>query len=97
MQLKLRRTLWGFQWDCDVCPASEPSDGSFCADSGDRCFYGDTKCRCDDNSWSCATCPATEPNDGAKCSPEYIHCGYASGYCVCDPGNGNQDDTWDCN
>jgi hypothetical protein len=45
----------GDTWECTVCPATEPADGSDCdSDMNDECEYGMVTCDCGgDDTWDC--------------------------------------------
>jgi hypothetical protein len=77
------------EWDCDTCPAQEPTGGDPCMTGGGttRCFYGATTCACPGGggttTWSCNTCPAQEPMDNDACTEIGIHCVYPTQSCSC--------------
>ncbi|HEX6239679.1 MAG TPA: hypothetical protein VFZ61_02250 [Polyangiales bacterium] len=93
-------------WECSstgggggamqMCPASEPAQGSACTPARGDCDYGTRMCDCLNSSstWSCfdpADCPASAPAEQAACDTVGMECEYDQGLdCECTSAG------WDC-
>jgi hypothetical protein len=91
-------------WQCrggggmmQVCPASEPTNGTACTNGRGDCPFGARVCDCNNDMWACwdpADCPTLPPADGSACDLVGMECPYDmggnNGDCDC------EDTGWDC-
>jgi hypothetical protein len=84
----------GMRWECQTCPATQPTTGSMCqggggagfGGAGGLCTYGSTECSCNGGMWSCGGCPATEPANASMCTVAGLSCDFDAGTCRCGAG-----------
>jgi hypothetical protein len=78
-----------------VCPATEPANGSACMSGRGDCEFGARVCDCNDDVWACwdpSDCPAAVPAPDSACPVVGMECPYGGGGDECDC----EDSGWDC-